>query len=202
MTPIFHIDLEKTLNSSSPLIVELGCGPTKHEGRIGIDRLDLPGVSIVADLEQGLPFFPDNSVDIIYSKSFLEHINNLEGLMHDIWRILKPTGRKKLFVPHFSNPYYYSDYTHTRFFGLYSFQYFSKYHSPYKRQVPTFYHDFSFQVESLSLVFRSPWRSRRIIKRMAQKLFNLNPWCQEFYEENLCYLIPCYGIQATLRPDK
>ncbi len=202
MKPVFHIDLDDILNSSSPVILELGCGERQSAERIGIDCLDLPGVDIVADLEQGLPFLPDNSVDAIHSRSFLEHIDNLETLMYHIWRVLKPEGKKYLFVPHFSNPYYYSDYTHQRFFGLYSFEYFSKSQSRFKRKVPAFYHHFSFQTESLVLTFRSSWLGRRFIRRMAQKLFNTSTAWQEFYEENLCYLIPCYGIHATLRPEK
>lgn len=202
MKPIFNVNLEEVLGNSSPVILELGCGQRIYSDRIGIDRLNLPGVDIIADLEQGLPFFPDNSVDAVYSKSLLEHINNFEKLMRDIWRILKRGGTKTLFVPHFTNPYYYSDHTHRRFFGLYSFEYFSPSQNRFFRKVPNFYHDFGFRTTTLNLIFMSPWRTRRLVKRLAQKIFNATPWWQEFYEENFCYLIPCYGIQATLQPEK
>lgn len=202
MKPIFRVEVEAILKSKSSIVLELGCGKKQNSDRIGIDRLHLPEVDIVADLEDGLPFFPDNSVNMIYSKSVLEHINNLDMLMRDIWRVLKPDGRKYLFVPHFSNPYYYSDYTHKHFFGLYSFEYFSKSQTRFRRKVPNFYHDFSFRTEELTLVFSYPWRTRKLVKRISQRLFNLNAGWQEFYEENFCYIIPCYGIQATLRPEK
>ena len=200
--PKFRIDLEETLGHDSPLEIELGCGTQKLPGRICIDRVDLPHIDIVFDLEAGLPFFPDNSVDVVHSNSFLEHVKNLDGLMRDIWRILKPSGRKIVFVPHFSNPYYYSDFSHTRFFGLYSFEYFSKTQSKLTRKVPNFYTDYGFITEELSLVFDSPFISRRYFKKAMGKIFNLNKWLQELYEENLCYLIPCFGIKAELRPDK
>lgn len=202
VNPIFRIDLEKVLNGSSPVLLELGCGQKNVSGRICIDHLDMPHVDIVADLEAGLPFFPDNSVDAVYSKSFLEHITNLDQLMYDIWRILKPGGRKHLFVPHFSNPYYYSDYTHKRFFGLYSFEYFSGSQKRFYRKVPSFYHDYGFVTEKIRLVFTSPWKGRKLFKRFFGTVFNINAGMQEFYEENLCYIIPCYGIQAELRPEK
>jgi len=203
MKPIIKINLDAKINSHEPMILELGSGNKKPDhSRVYIDRLELPGVDIIANLEDGLPFLPDNSVDAIYSNSFLEHINNLEFLMYEIWRVLKPNGQKYVFVPHFSNPYYYSDYAHHRFFGLYSFEYFSKSQTSYKRKVPDFYHQFSFHTEKLTLVFNSPWRTRKIIKKFAQKIFNINNKWQEFYEENLCYLIPCYGIQAILKPEK
>lgn len=202
MKPIFHLDLKAILKSRPQIVVELGCGPNKPQGRIGVDRLDLPGVDIVADLEEGLPFFPDNSVDLIYSSHLLEHVNNLGVLMYDIWRVLKPEGRKHLVVPHFSNPHYYSDYTHTRFFGLYSFEYFSKSQTRFQRKVPNFYQEYGFHTDHVRLLFNSHWLSRRIIRRAAQVLFNLSGWWQELYEENFCYIIPCDSIEVTLRPDK
>jgi len=139
MKTIFRIDLDEILKKSTSIIIELGCGTKESIGRIRIDKLDLPDIDIVADLEFGLPFFPDNSVDAIYSKSFLEHVDNLDVLMKDIWRVLKPSGKKVLFVPHFSNPYYYSDYSHRKYFGLYTFEYFSHDQNKFKRKVPSFY---------------------------------------------------------------
>jgi predicted SAM-dependent methyltransferase len=202
MEPIFKIDLEKILRQPQPVVLELGSGGKKSPGRVCIDRVEMPHIDIVADLEEGIPFFPDNSVDAIYSKSFLEHIENFELLMRDIWRILKPDGKKYLYVPHFSNPYYYSDYTHRRFFGLYSFEYFSNRQNKFRRKVPSFYQNFDFTTEEIMLVFSSPWKGRKLIKRAIQKIVNLNTWLMEFYEENLCYLIPCYALRATLRPIK
>src|SRR3989338_7869822 len=125
MPPEIKIDLDEILAKREKVVLELGCGPTKSEGRIGIDRLALPGVDIVADINEGFPYLPDHSVDEIHSKSLFEHVENLEFFMREIVRVLKPGGKNCLFAPHFSNPYYYSDYTHTRFMGLYTFHYFS-----------------------------------------------------------------------------
>jgi hypothetical protein len=62
---------------------------------------------------------------------------------------------------------------------------------------------FNFHIDSLQLIFRSSWRLRRLFKRtIFQRLFNANAWMQEFYEENLCYLIPCSEIRAVLSPLK
>ena len=104
--------IARLLQGRDRVIVELGCGPNKRPGRIGIDRLPLPGVDIVADVEQGLRFLPDQSVDEIHSESFFEHIDNLESLMREIVRVLKPGARNYLFVPHFSSPLYYLSLIH------------------------------------------------------------------------------------------
>ena len=128
------IDLEQIINSQNPVVIELGCGKKKREGRITVDQIDLPNVDIVADIENGLPFLPDNSVDEIHCRSVLEHIENFENLMREITRVLKKNGKANIFVPHFSNPYYYSDYTHKRFFGLYTFYYFVEAKNQRKRK--------------------------------------------------------------------
>jgi ubiquinone/menaquinone biosynthesis C-methylase UbiE len=200
MKPVFKIDLDAVLASGRPVVIELGCGPHKKPGRIGIDRLDLPGVDIVADIEQGLGFLPDGSVDEIHSESFFEHVPDLERLMAEVVRVLKPTGTNTMFVPHFSSPFYYSDYTHQRFFGLYTMRYFcGEADQMRRRSVPSFYTPIRIRVTSQRLTFYSSFRGIRLLKRVLQKLVNLNQWTQEFYEENLCYLFPCYGIEIRFQ---
>jgi predicted SAM-dependent methyltransferase len=195
MQPILKIDLDARLKSGQPVILELGCGPNKTAGRIGIDLIDLPGVDIVANIDDGLGFLPDASVDAIYSESFFEHVADLQQLMAEIVRVLKPDGYNWMFVPHFSNPFYYSDYTHKSFFGLYTLRYFCEPEHQLRHKVPTFYSSVRIRVVSQRLIFFSNFRGIRLLKKVFQKLINSSPWLQEFYEENLCHLIPCYGIE-------
>ena len=191
------IDIEHKLRSGEKIVLELGCGPNKQPGRIGIDRLDFPEVDIVADLNEGFPFLPDHCVDEIHSKSLFEHIEDLGFFMREILRVLKPGGRNFLFVPHFSNPYYYSDYTHTRFIGLYTFYYFADEKNQLRRKVPHFYTDVRIRIVSQRLIFQSTFRGVNFLKKLFGNLVNLSSWTQEFYEENLCYLIPCYGMEIV-----
>ena len=200
MEPVIKIDLEKVINSTDPVIVDLGCGKKTKQGRIGVDKLDLPNVDIVADLEEGLSFLPDNSVDQIHSRSVLPHIENFENLMREIIRVLKKNGTVHVFVPHFSNPYYYSDYTNKRFFGLYTFYYFVDTKHQLKRKVPNFYTDIRIKIISHRLVFTSPFWLRRRIKKLLGFIFNCHRFLQEFYEEHLCYIFPCYGIEVVFAP--
>ena len=197
MEPSVKIDLEKVINGREPVIIELGCGPKRKEGRIGIDKVNLPNVDIVADIEDGLAFLPDNSVDQIHSRSVFSHIEKFEDLMREITRVLKNDGTAHIFVPHFSNPYYYSDYTHKRFFGLYTFYYFVDTAHQLRRKVPNFYTDIRINIVSQRLVFRSPFWFARRIKKLAGLLFNCHRSLQEFYEEHLCYIFPCYGIEIV-----
>jgi SAM-dependent methyltransferase len=175
-------------------IIELGCGQTRRvENAITIDILDFTSVDIVADLNSGLLFIPDHSIDEIYSFHFLEHVQDIEKIMSEIYRVLKPGGKKIGTVPHFSNPHFYSDYTHKSFFGLYTFYYMSK-NSSLTRKVPTFYNNLNFKVLDVRFNFFSGFLIRNYIKKFYSKVFNFNNYTREYYEENLCYLFPANEI--------
>jgi hypothetical protein len=200
MKPLVRIDLEKALQVGQPIVIDLGCGAKKSAGHIGIDRVDLPTVDIVTDLEQGLSFLPDRCVDELHCRSVLEHVENFEALFGHMVRVLKKTGTAHIFVPHFSNPYYYSDYTHKRLFGLYSFCYFVDTARQPRRKVPSFYTDIRVEIVSVRLKFRSPFRVVHWVRKLFGGIINLHSLLQEFYEGNLCYLVPCDGIEIVLKP--
>jgi SAM-dependent methyltransferase len=201
MKPLAKIDLDNVLSGGKPVILDIGCGNNKRPGAIGIDKVDLPSVDIIADVEQGLGFFPDGSADQIYSFHFLEHINNLEDLMAEMIRVLKKNGRAIIEVPHFSNPYYYSDPTHKRFFGLYTFYYFVEPKYQLRRKVPTHYSPFRIRVISQKIIFDSPFFAIKLFKKFLQLVVNSSSLIQELYEEHLCYLIPCSAVKTIFTKD-
>ncbi len=184
------------------IVIELGCGPSKKPGSIGIDSLPVNNVDIVIDLEGGLPFIPDNSVDEVYSSHFLEHIKNIDALLNEIYRILKPGGIHKAVVPHFSNPYYYSDFTHAIFFGLYSFDYYATDGSKLRRTVPNFYKTVKFKILKRRLIFKSQFIFRQFLKRIPNYVFNFSRFTQELYEECFTGFIQCSEIYFEMTPEK
>ena len=191
---IYKNNSKKILKSQKFIKVELGCGANKKiKDDISVDIVDLDGVDIVANINDGLPF-DDNSIDEIYSYHFLEHVDSLENTLKEIHRVLKPHGKNIGTVPHFANPYFYSDPTHNTFFGLYSFSYFDKNQKIFKRKVPTFYTGSFFEVSSLKLGFTSPFVGRYAFKKVIGFMVNLFSYTKEFHEENLCYIIPPYEI--------
>jgi len=80
--------------------INLGCGYLIEEDSIGIDIKDC-GQDIVWDIKQGIPF-PDNSVDIVCSSHFIEHLddNETHDLFMDIYRVLKVGGTTEHICPH------------------------------------------------------------------------------------------------------
>jgi SAM-dependent methyltransferase len=136
----------------------------------------------------------------VTSHHVFEHLPDLAGTLAEVARVLKIGGRLEVVTPHFSNPYYYSDATHKAFFGLYTFCYFTA-RSPFRRRVPTYQRELHFDLVKVDLGFKSPppFYVRYGIKRMFGFLFNMNNYMREFYEENLCYLFPCYELRYELQ---
>ena len=78
-------------------------------------EIENAGIKFFAhDIGSGPLPFEDNSVDIVYSKSFLEHLPNPEPILEECYRILKPNGRILHLVPDWEANYkiYFDDHTH------------------------------------------------------------------------------------------
>ena len=189
------------LDSKSFIELELGCGNRKRKSTaIGIDQLDYGCVDIVGDVLTVLSQFPDQCVDVVRSFHFFEHVADVTDLLRGIERVMKEGGNLEIVVPHFSNPYYFSDLTHRSFFGLYTFDYLAA-NSNFSRKVPTYGKRIAFEVDGVELTFKSPrpFYGRYGIKRLIGGLFNSCNYMRELYEENFCYLFPCYEIRYRLR---
>jgi len=194
------IDRHGRLSRIAGAKLDLGCGPHKRGSEyVGVDVLGFDGVDIVGDAYEVLQAIPDGVLEEIYSSHFFEHVPDVERLLLESLRVLRPGGRLVVVVPHFSNPYFYSDLTHRQFFGLYSFSYLTR-DGPFRREVPTYGRELPLRLKAVRLVFKSarPFYARYAFKRVLGLLVNLSRWSQEFYEENLCYVFPCYEIRFDL----
>lgn len=180
--------------------LDLGCGSRKVSAEyIGIDLLDSPQVDVVADVRDVLRALPPGCLSRVYSSHFLEHIDDVSDILRQLERTIAIGGELEVIVPHFSNPYFYSDPTHTSTFGLYSFGYYLK-DTPLRRRVPNYGNELSFCLTGVSLGFKSspPFYARHAAKRLFGALVNATRWGKEVYEENLCYLFPCYEVRFLL----
>jgi hypothetical protein len=198
LNPAFWNDLQ----AGKEIRLNLGSGRRLIPGFYSVDQLALPQTDIQADLNEPLTEIPDNSVAEIYSRHTLEHVSRFLELMVELHRVTKPGGRIEIIVPHFSNPYYYSDPTHVRFFGLYSFFYFSDEEDQPRRKVPSFYRPERFQVESVrcKLLRESIWD--KLLGFVLQPLINVNLKWLDRYERRLCRWLPANDIRFILRPKK
>jgi len=78
--------------SRAMIILDLGCGKNKwseyKDVSIGIDRVHVNGVDVVADLSRGIPI-RDSSIDKIIAFSIIEHLRDLITFIGECHRILK-----------------------------------------------------------------------------------------------------------------
>lgn len=115
---------------SGQRLVDVGCGRGDFLFAFRREGLDAVGVDISDGLAKqgqqiiygGIDFegnslpFADNSVDIIFSKSVLEHLHNPSNMLNECYRVLKSGGRIILMVPdwHSCMHIYYDDFTHVQ----------------------------------------------------------------------------------------
>jgi 2-polyprenyl-3-methyl-5-hydroxy-6-metoxy-1,4-benzoquinol methylase len=100
------------------MIIDLGCGPNKHEGAIGLDNVKLDGVDIVHDLlDFPYPFQASNADQVIISH-VLEHfvIEDIIRIINEAGRMLKKDGSLMISTPHAFSPAAFGDPSHKTFF--------------------------------------------------------------------------------------
>jgi hypothetical protein len=199
---ILNDAVRRDLEAGRKLRLNLGCGLRRLPGYYNVDRLALPEVDILADLEAPLADLPDDCVQAVYCRHTLEHVNGLLGLLGELYRVTHPEGRLKVIVPHFSNPYGYSDPTHVRFFGLYSFYYLADETDQPRRKVPNFYLPQRFRVEQVRFNLLKTSVTDRVIRAILQPLINRGVSGLDWYERRLCRVWPIDDIHWLLRPVK
>jgi len=65
--------------------VNLGCGPNKARGDIEGDKIKLPTVDIVHDLDVYPYPFGENSVDEVICSHILEHLKDFTRAMEELY---------------------------------------------------------------------------------------------------------------------
>src|SRR6266545_261334 len=105
------------------LILDIGCGAHKHEGAIGVDRRKLPGVAVICDFEQGLPFRAE-SVTTVHLHHIVEHMHDLVSFMIELYRICEPGGKVYIRTPYYASREAFVDPTHVRYITEATFEYF------------------------------------------------------------------------------
>ncbi|HAF96561.1 MAG: methyltransferase [Elusimicrobia bacterium GWC2_51_8] len=108
--------------------LEAGCGRgefLKGFAGLGLDACGLdisaeaanysaPIPVVVCDMDNQPMPFADNTFDVVYSKSLLEHFFRPERYLTEAFRVLKPGGKLLTLVPDWESNYktYFDDYTH------------------------------------------------------------------------------------------
>ena len=117
-----------TENGNIPKILDIGCSrgtALKNFAKFG--NLELHGIDRRDENYEGFNFkecnletekipYPDNTFDIIYNKSVLEHVFNAENFLSESLRVLKPGGIFIGLTPDWESTHkiFFDDFTHVR----------------------------------------------------------------------------------------
>ena len=109
--------------------LHLGCGKDIREGWINLDVSPLPGVAVVADLDDcrntPLPLAND-SIDEFFASHLLEHLRNPLPFMQELHRIASAGATAVFRVPYGSSDDADADPTHVRRYFTNSFHFVSQ----------------------------------------------------------------------------
>ena len=165
--------------------LDLGCGENKRKGFIGIDNVKLEGVDIVHDLNKGIPYKND-SVDEIFTRSTLEHLDNPLFILEEIHRVLKKCCKATILVPHFSDPIGYH-FLHKSYWSYNSLNFLEK------DKMRHYYTKINFKI--LKRYIYLPLRDSLFVK-VLQFFINSSP---NFFEWVLCPIIKAEEIEFVIQ---
>lgn len=108
-----NLKIAPTPEPQVPLRIDIGCGKNKKEGFIGVDQYAIPGVDVVCNMREGLPYDND-SVDEVHCSHFIEHLERQERVrfMNELYRVMKVGAKATLIAPHWCSNRAYGDMTH------------------------------------------------------------------------------------------
>lgn len=146
--------------------LDIGCGPCKGEGFIGMDAFKYEGVDIVWNIND-LPWpLEDNSVEYLRANQVIEHLPNLLGFFKEAHRISKNGAILHIETPHYSSRNSWADPTHVQHLSAFFYRPFTD--GYLSQQIG------KFEVVDKQVVFGARFHTWR--GRILAKLFGLETW--------------------------
>lgn len=120
------------------LRLDLGCGETKNDGFVGMDKRELSKVDIVHDLEVFPYPLPDECCSMIVGSHIVEHIKPWLTIefMDELWRIMMINGQLAFSMPYGYSYGFVQDPTHCNPCNEATWQYFDPNFPLYKVYKP------------------------------------------------------------------
>lgn len=147
------------------LMLDIGCGLSKHKGCLGVDVRRLKSVDVIADASR-LPF-KDDCFEKIFLRHLVEHVYDVVAFMKEIWRVSNDSTTICIWTPHFTAYHGYRDPTHVHHFTVESFDYFDSTTELGKEF--SFSNEFDFKIKSKTIMFTKRIFWNYLIERLANK---------------------------------
>lgn len=112
--------------------LNLGCGRRPMDGYVNVDRRQLGGTDVIADLDCGWPF-ADATIEEIQAWHVFEHVLDPCHFMTEAHRVLGQNGKLVIVSPVFTHVSAFTDPTHRRFCTPWTWDYWvpgTVYHDP------------------------------------------------------------------------
>jgi SAM-dependent methyltransferase len=107
-----------------PRVLDVGCGPRKYPGSIGIDMNRNTAADVICHLDRGALPFRDNAFDEVRAVHLIEHVENVIGTIEEFHRVTRSGGTIFLVTPHYTDFSSFCDPTHRWHLNSFSFWYF------------------------------------------------------------------------------
>ncbi|MDQ6965213.1 MAG: class I SAM-dependent methyltransferase [Mariprofundales bacterium] len=163
-------------------ILDVGCGPNRAEGAVGLDHHPASDADVLADFgKEAFPFI-DNSFDRVICSHVIEHMREPVKLMEEIWRVLKVDGIVEVKTPHYTHWTSWGDPTHYHHFGSHALRHFT--------EQSTVYYRCRYSLVSMSL------RCHTLPARLLKTLLGA-----ERFERSFAKFFPIREIIAVMRKE-
>jgi SAM-dependent methyltransferase len=162
--------------------LDLGCGPNKTPGAVGIDGNAACQPDICHNLNV-LPYpLPADDFDEIICSHVIEHVESPVAVMTELHRVAKPGAVVRISTPHFSSISSWRAPDHRYHFALHSFDFFAE--GGYAGEVPRF------RLRARRLLFgRSP------LSFLGKLIYSIS---SSGYEAHFAFLFPAKDIHVEL----
>lgn len=171
--------------------LNIGCGADIRKGFVNLDVVKLPEVDMVCDLDKCPWPFPDNSFKEIICSHILEHLDDFNKAINEIWRISKPGAIVKVYSPYYVSWSYAADPSHKRIFCYRTFDYYAVNPS---RKAP-YRTDFGSAARFKILKRRIGFSSSKVLNVIFNPIINAAPLA---YERFFFFWFPAAGIDYEL----
>ncbi len=97
--------------------LHFGCGEDIKEGFDNVDIQKSPKVKKSFDFNKFPYPLKDSTYDYVWSRCVLEHLEEPDKVLNELWRVCKPNAIIEIIVPYYNNKSAVNDMQHKHFFS-------------------------------------------------------------------------------------
>jgi SAM-dependent methyltransferase len=165
-------------------VLNLGCGRKHVVGAVNLDVTAETDPDVVHDLNARPWPLPDGHFEEVLAHDVIEHLSDTVAALEEIHRVCRHGARVKITVPHFSCSNAFTDPTHRRYFGRFSFGCVTEGHEL------SFYTRARFVERSCQIIFHPT-----VLNKLVWRLANRYP---AEYERRWAWMFPAWFLSVEL----